>query len=292
MPRLHYDAGPLYGGVQLGPHGYESSLTRSLYGPPDGPPRTQVLSYGGGKQTAAICALIIQGRLPRPDHIIMADTGREKQSTFDYLHGHVTPALARVGLHVEMAPHSLSTVDLFALNGQVLMPMYSTQGGQAEPGKLATMCSGEWKTRVIRRYMRGLGLTQVDTWIGFSPDEAHRLKLSDTKWTRSVFPLMDLWIERDEAERIALDVIGALPPKSSCTNCPNQGDEQWLDLTPDEVDFSEREERLMPRQDPHVFLHQSALPIREAIRQLRARHAAGETLAGEQVDCQSGGCWI
>lgn len=39
--------------------------------------RTQVFSYGGGVQTAAICALIIQGRLPRPDIIVISDTGKE-----------------------------------------------------------------------------------------------------------------------------------------------------------------------------------------------------------------------
>lgn len=46
--------------------------------------RTQVLSYGGGVQTVAMVALVLQGRLPRPDMIVIADTSREKQSTWDY----------------------------------------------------------------------------------------------------------------------------------------------------------------------------------------------------------------
>jgi hypothetical protein len=33
-----------------------------------------VWSYGGGKQSVAIAALIVQGKLPKPDLIVMADT--------------------------------------------------------------------------------------------------------------------------------------------------------------------------------------------------------------------------
>ena len=46
---------------------------------------TTVWSYGGGTQTAAIAVLILQGRLPKPDIAVMADTGREIASTWDYL---------------------------------------------------------------------------------------------------------------------------------------------------------------------------------------------------------------
>ena len=41
--------------------------------------RQQILSYGGGIQTAAMVVLALTGRLPLPDHIVMADTGRENQ---------------------------------------------------------------------------------------------------------------------------------------------------------------------------------------------------------------------
>ena len=33
-----------------------------------------ILSYGGGTQSIAICILIAQGRLPKPERIIIADT--------------------------------------------------------------------------------------------------------------------------------------------------------------------------------------------------------------------------
>ena len=72
-----------------------------------------VWSYGGGTQTAAIAVLVLQGRLPRPDHIIMADTGREATATWDYLDTVVQPALEAEGMRVEVAPHSLASKDLW-----------------------------------------------------------------------------------------------------------------------------------------------------------------------------------
>src|SRR5205823_5953839 len=44
-----------------------------------------VLAYGGGTQTVGMCLLVGTGSLPRPDRIVMADTGREVRSTFAYL---------------------------------------------------------------------------------------------------------------------------------------------------------------------------------------------------------------
>ena len=64
---------------------------------------TTVFSYGGGRQTASIACLIVQGIYPRPDRIVMADTGRENRSTWDYLAKHVQPMLATVGMQVEIA---------------------------------------------------------------------------------------------------------------------------------------------------------------------------------------------
>lgn len=61
-------------------------------------PRANVWSYGGGTQSVAIAALIIQGRLPKPDYAVIADTGMEKQSTWDYMDNVTNPALKSIGL--------------------------------------------------------------------------------------------------------------------------------------------------------------------------------------------------
>ena len=55
--------------------------------------RIQLWSSGGGTQSAAIAVLILQGKLPRPDLAVIADTEREKASTWAYMDEYTQPAL-------------------------------------------------------------------------------------------------------------------------------------------------------------------------------------------------------
>lgn len=54
----------------------------------------KIFSYGGGRNSVAATVLIAQGRLPVPDYVVIADTGREAQSTWDYLEDIARPLLA------------------------------------------------------------------------------------------------------------------------------------------------------------------------------------------------------
>jgi hypothetical protein len=145
----------------------------------------QVLSYGGGTQSVALCLLVVQGRLPRPDCIVMADTAREASSTWEYLTTHVQPLLAGIGMAVEVAPHDLATRDLYDTGGGPLMPLFTATG------TLRTHCSNEWKARVVRRHLRGQGITAAVQWLGFSLDERHRVKADEPPWHRR-YPLLEL----------------------------------------------------------------------------------------------------
>ena len=51
--------------------------------------RALTWSYGGGTQSVAIAVLVARGRLPRPELIVMADTGHERQRTWEYTARHV-----------------------------------------------------------------------------------------------------------------------------------------------------------------------------------------------------------
>lgn len=60
-----------------------------------------VWSYGGGTQSIAIAILVQQGRLPRPDRVVIADTGYEFRQTWQYTNEHIAPLLAEIGLEIE-----------------------------------------------------------------------------------------------------------------------------------------------------------------------------------------------
>jgi 3'-phosphoadenosine 5'-phosphosulfate sulfotransferase (PAPS reductase)/FAD synthetase len=226
--------------------------------------RTEVLSYGGGVQTVAMVALVLQGKLPRPDMIVIADTGREKQSTWDYMDEIVQPALQAQGMTVEIAPHSLSYVDLYAHNGDLLLPVYTTTG------KLPTFCSTEWKKNVIKRYLRSRDVDQANVWVGFSLDEKNRVERAegDEGWYQRTFPLYDYGLTRADCRVIIEDYGWPIPPSSACWMCPNMDDPEWQEMKENyPSDFAQaiELEKEVREWDGEIFLHSSRKPLAEAV---------------------------
>ena len=168
---------------------------------------TEILSYGGGTQTVAMCVLVAQGKLPRPDYVIAADTGREMPSTWEYADRYMRPLLASVGLELHIAPHTLATVDVWAGNGDLLVPAYTPTG------KLPTFCSDKWKASVVRRYARRVLGTGADltNWIGFSLDEMKRVKGEEGRR----YPLIDLMLTKADCEAVILAAGLPLPRKAA-----------------------------------------------------------------------------
>jgi hypothetical protein len=220
----------------------------------------EILNYGGGKQTAAMCVLVARGLLPRPDAIIAADTGREMPTTWQYLDEHIRPMLDAIGLQVHVAPHNLATVDTHAHNGDLLLPVFT------KTGKMQTYCSTEWKARVVNRYARRvLGLEgAIVNWIGFSIDERKRVKGEDGRR----FPLIDLMLSRADCERIISDAGLPLPHKSRCWMCPHQTNAEWREVKSDPALWAQAVALDNEIRDTDerggVWLHRSLIPLEQA----------------------------
>lgn len=246
-------------------------------------------SYGGGTQTIALALLIAMGKLPKPDVIVICDTGREASETWEYTFRYVLPLLDSIGLTIEIAPHELATVDLYAKNGDLLLPAFTTTG------KFPTFCSEEWKKRVFRRYIRAKGIDRCTTWLGMSTDELERVKTSDVDWQHYHWPLIfDVPMSRVECRQLILNYGWPDPPKSSCWNCPHRQNPQWLRLKrfyPQDfakaVDLDEE----IRRNDPlhAVYLHHSAKPLAEVdFSQPDPVSLFGEESGG----CRTGFCMV
>lgn len=225
--------------------------------------KPQILSYGGGHQTVAMIVLVAEGVLPRPDRIVCADTSREVRSTWNYLVDNVQPYLEKHGLPpVEIAPHSLATVDLYGKNGDMLLPAYTSTG------KLPTFCSTEWKQRVVRRWLRGSGTPTAEMWIGYAFDERKRWNKEqepNTCWPNR-FPLVEAMVRKADCVGIARKAGLADPEKSRCWQCPHQLNEEWRSLPPDEFEKACQLDDFIREEDAenNVFLHHSGVPLREA----------------------------
>ncbi len=217
----------------------------------------QLLSYGGGIQSVAMVVLVARGELSLPDAVVIADTGREIPNTFEYAREHVIPLLASVGLQLHVAGHELATVDLYAKNGDLLLPVFT------QTGKLPGFCSSEWKARVVDRYVRRqLGWTgSYLTWIGYSLDERRRARPDPARR----YPLLELSLTRADCERIIINAGLPLPSKSRCYMCPHQSPDEWMEVRADPelwkaaVEVDEE----VAAWDDTVYLHQSRKRLRD-----------------------------
>ena len=239
-----------------------------------------ILNYGGGTQTVAMVILVANGVLPKPDRIIIADTGREVSSTWRYLDEYIQPFVEkRIGMRVEIASHDLATVDLYSHQGVLLLPAFT------KSGKLSNWCSNEWKARVVTRYIRQTyPRGQITNWIGFSLDEVRRVKGAKGR----IYPLIGHAITRADCERIIATAGLPQPRKSRCWCCPNQSNEEWRSMSMDEMTAAiELDEAIraedIERNEGGFFLHHSRQPLADADFSVEDRHASG---------CQLGLCFI
>lgn len=228
--------------------------------------RTQIWSSGGGTQSAAIAALIVQGKL-RPDIAVIVDTEREQSTTWTYMDEVITPALATVGFALTRIPkNTYATVDLYGgADGEtLLLPVFTNQSG--EIGKLPTYCSNEWKTRVARRWAVAQGYADVDMWLGISVDEMRRWSPSKGKW-QSRYPLIELAMNRGDCEVIVQRMGWPKPPRSSCWMCPNHTQTEWRDIRdnkPADWQKAIQFDRQIRLKDPAAYLHGDCVPLEEA----------------------------
>ena len=226
-----------------------------------------VLSYGGGRQTTAMCVLIARGVLPRPDRIVMADTGRERPSTWAYLAAHVQPMLSPLGLAVEIVSPANGEPCVHSNAGDLIIPAFTATS------KFASFCSGTWKRDRVNSYLSGGG--GGEKWIGFAVDEGRRIRKALGSDGRSGwklrFPLAELCLTTADCLRLVVAHGLPEPAVSSCWMCPNQRNSEWRQIRVDaelwakacEMDEQIRADDLASGGDG-IWLHHSRVPLREA----------------------------
>lgn len=237
------------------------------------------------------------GKLPKPDLIVMADTGDEATETWEYTIRYVLPLLDSLGLTLEIAPASVfAKVGLYGRKNEILMPVYT------QTGKFPTYCSDEWKKQVCRRYLRWKGVEQCVTWLGMSADEIDRIKPSDVQWQEYQWPLANypltmgygIQMNRVECRQLILNYGWPDPPKSCCWDCPHRRNPQWQRLKqfyPQDFAKAVVRDKELREHDPlhAVYLHESRKPLDE----VDFTQPDSPTLFGEENGgCASGFCFM
>lgn len=257
----------------------------------------EVFSSGGGTQSACIAALIVQGKLPRPDFTVIADTGRETGRVWDYNENVITPALRALGIEV----HRVSAEDygyagnnLFNKKGTLLIPAFTNVG--PKPGKLSNFCTTYWKIEVVDNFLsrkHGIKRSDYRKWIGFSMDEGSRVSrmMLGKEYAAGLirFPLVhDFPLRRDQAIQYVEQTGWPMPPRSACYMCPNHTDAEWRtskEIDPDEFAESVKIDKEIRLHDPHAFLHKSCVPLDEVNFTTEDNMSTG-------ARCNSGECFV
>jgi len=244
----------------------------------------QVLSLGAGVQSSTLLLMACRGQIRRPDVAIFADTGWEPKAVYKWLEFLRSQALSS-GIQLEtvsagnIKSNALGILPRVRQDTQrfVTIPLF-TRSADGKISMLRRQCTKEYKIYPIRRRIReklqALGLKptldSAELWMGITTDEAARVRLSDVRYIRNVFPLIERGMDRRDCIDWLLQNGYSTAPKSSCIGCPFHDDRYWRNQElhhPDE--FAEAVEvdraiRKLPRLKDEAFLYRKAIPLEQA----------------------------
>lgn len=193
----------------------------------------RVLSWGVGVQSTTLAVMSALGDLEPLDAVIAADTGWERQQTYEAL-GFYAEWLGARGVRVVAV--RAGDIRRQGAEEHIHIPFWTSGGGP-----LRRQCTRHFKIRPIKREIRVLlGFhagdpphpppASVEQWLGFSWDEFERMKDSQVKFIVNRFPLIERRMTRNDCEDYLRSHGLPVPVKSACIGCPYRQPSEWLEM--------------------------------------------------------------
>jgi len=226
-----------------------------------------IISSGGGVQSAAMVAMVISGKMPKPDMVVMVDTGYEKTSTLDYTNNILIPECNKINLPFNI----IKTKDNRVIDesGLVRIPAFKLlQDGNIH--KLNTYCNSGWKVATIKRYIKSLGIRKAVSLIGISTDESKRQRKSHSDWIVNRYPLIEYSMSRYQCLFLIRSLGWPDPVKSSCFICPLQHDNDWeymKEKYPHDYKRAVDIDNEIEAHNKDIYLHKSMTRLRDIVWQ-------------------------
>ena len=254
------------------------------------------LSLGWGVQSWTLVAMAALGEIPKPDVAIHADTTHEAAHTYSHAKKW-TPWLEDHGIRVVTVRTNAPEVNYGI--GDVIIPAFSRKetGPTKQDGQIRRECTNKWKIQPVRKFVRTLVPNprpgSVEAWMGISLDEWTRMRDSDVKYIKNVYPLVDRRMRRGDCitwlQKNGLDV----PGKSACVFCPYHNAQAWKDMKKRGGSDWNRavavDDGIRDNGFHKLFIHSARKPLEEAV-QIPEDHGASQ-LEMDMV-CDSGVCFI
>ena len=211
-----------------------------------------VLSLGGGvNSTALLLALVRKDDFP--DLVLFADTGGERQSTYDHV-DQVEKLCGVNGIQFERVTNGGrgqgDTLEENCLTRKELPSLaYGFKG-----------CSVKWKRQPMDRFVRDWPPAmlvwsrggKVARLIGIDAGERHRAVLDEDKLYRYRYPLVEWDMGRDECIEEIKQAGWTVPSKSSCWFCPAMRRSEILKLQDEEPELLERALEIERNAETHT----------------------------------------
>ena len=205
------------------------------------------LSLGAGIQSVTLALLLERGMLPgypAPDLAVYADTQADPPhvyQTLDWLEPKLSFPIFRA-TQGDLYQNTLAGIEGRPVPGRhraghsngygVDIPVF----GLTNSGMLSRQCTGNYKTRVIKRTVREFASAapprlQVTQYIGISFDEAKRIKEAPEDYITNSWPLaMSRWTRLRCIQFLESEYPGHPVGKSSCFFCPYRPIEGWREV--------------------------------------------------------------
>lgn len=273
----------------------------------------RVISLGAGVQSSTLLYLAVEGEL-QVDAAVFADTQAEPRRVYEHL-DKLEKLAADAGIEFHRVTKG-SLGDRVLLQNRapeakgskhyVTIPLHVTDS-QGRAGMIRRVCTHDYKIvpirQTVREIMKRRGARRVDQIIGISWDELGRMRESDVKFSRNVYPLVERRMTRADCLRWTEDHGYPVPAKSACIWCPFHNDASWRALkneSPEEwaeaVEFDKaiRSGGTMGNPlDGEAFVHKSRQPL--DLVDLRTPEERGQMSlfeTGFEEVCDGGVCGV
>ena len=245
----------------------------------------RILSLGAGVQSSTLALMATHGDIDPIDCAIFADTGAEPRVVIewlDWLETKVNFPIYRVTVG-SLYDESLTVrrIKTGKNAGKLCVPTKIpafVANPDGSTGMFGRKCTSDYKIVAIERQVKKiLGINRFNSkkpvkceqLIGISVDEAQREKPSLRSEIRNVFPLLDLYMTRNDCFNWMEKHGYPEPPKSACTFCPFHSDAMWEDVKASPewgavVHFERELQRLCKADDITLgvpYLHRDCVPI-------------------------------
>lgn len=276
-------------------------------------PVLTVLNFSAGKQSSALLWMVLRGDLrPRGDFLVLrADPGMENSKTYEYAE-FMRQRCKEEGINYAVAPGPNLYEDLINLDDATARldnPPYWTKDEKGKIGRLRQKCTRHYKIAPMDRYIRQylednhgissksshLGCGIVEKWIGFTLDEAHRIKPPKRKYIRFYYPLIEKQMKKVDTLEYFKRYKLPIPPRSVCNACFANGLDTLEEMyynRPDDWQQAVNVDRAVRDLSPigvhdEVFVSHTGQPLEELARQ-------GFTKGVDKDDwsCDSGYCFL